>query len=105
MGKRNKQVRRGRCVTPRIEQLAEGVTLYLGDCREILPTLGKVDAVVTDPPYGIDGSSGTINTARGKGNYVEITDTIEDVRAVYVPAIRTCIEIASVVALTPGGPH
>ena len=26
--------------------------LYLGDCRAILPTLGKVDAVVTDPPYG-----------------------------------------------------
>ena len=26
-------------------------TLYLGDCREILPTLPKVDAVVTDPPY------------------------------------------------------
>ena len=26
-------------------------TLYLGDCREVLPTLGKVDAVVTDPPY------------------------------------------------------
>ena len=28
-------------------------TLYLGDCLEILPTLEKVDAVVTDPPYGI----------------------------------------------------
>ena len=28
-------------------------TLYLGDCREVLPTLGKVDAVVTDPPYGL----------------------------------------------------
>ena len=28
-------------------------TLYCGDCLEILPTLGKVDAVVTDPPYGI----------------------------------------------------
>ena len=27
-------------------------TLYLGDCLEILPTLPKVDAVVTDPPYG-----------------------------------------------------
>jgi site-specific DNA-methyltransferase (adenine-specific)/modification methylase len=27
--------------------------LILGDCREVLPTLGKVDAVVTDPPYGI----------------------------------------------------
>ena len=28
-------------------------TLYLGDCLEILPMLGKVDAVVTDPPYGM----------------------------------------------------
>ena len=25
--------------------------LYLGDCRDILPTLPKVDAVITDPPY------------------------------------------------------
>ena len=33
------------------------VTLYQGDCRDILPTLGKVDAVVTDPPYGINHSS------------------------------------------------
>lgn len=35
----------------RIETLAEGVTLYLGDCREILPTLGKVDALITDPVW------------------------------------------------------
>jgi site-specific DNA-methyltransferase (adenine-specific) len=28
-------------------------TLWLGDCMEILPTLPKVDAVVTDPPYGM----------------------------------------------------
>lgn len=28
-------------------------TLYLGDCLDIMPTVGKVDAVVTDPPYGI----------------------------------------------------
>jgi DNA modification methylase len=28
-------------------------TLILGDCREILPELGKVGACVTDPPYGI----------------------------------------------------
>lgn len=32
-------------------------TLYLGDCLEILPTLGKVDAVVTDPPYMINTTS------------------------------------------------
>ena len=36
----------------RIETIGD-CTLYLGDCRDILPTLGKVDAVVTDPPYGI----------------------------------------------------
>lgn len=29
-------------------------TLYLGDCMDVLPTLDKVDAVITDPPYGID---------------------------------------------------
>lgn len=39
-------------------------TLYLGDCRDILPTLGKVDAVVTDPPYGI-GESAAKNRTRG----------------------------------------
>ena len=38
----------------RKETIADGVTLYLGDCREILPTLPKVDAVVTDPPYGVN---------------------------------------------------
>ncbi len=37
----------------RKEQIGDA-TLYLGDCLEILPTLGKVDAVVTDPPYGIN---------------------------------------------------
>lgn len=48
----------------RTEQLADGVTIYLGDCREILPTLPRVDAVVTDPPYGIDiGGAGTIGGA------------------------------------------
>lgn len=36
----------------RVEKIGDA-TLYLGDCREVLPTLGPVDAVVTDPPYGI----------------------------------------------------
>lgn len=35
----------------RKETIAEGVTLYLGDSREILPTIGNVDAFVTSPPY------------------------------------------------------
>jgi site-specific DNA-methyltransferase (adenine-specific) len=35
----------------RVEHIAEGVTLYLGDCREILPGIGSVASIVTDPPY------------------------------------------------------
>jgi site-specific DNA-methyltransferase (adenine-specific) len=34
----------------RVEHIADA-TLYLGDCREVLPTLSGVDAVVTSPPY------------------------------------------------------
>lgn len=41
----------------RIEQIGDA-TLYLADCMEVLPTLGKVDAVITDPPYGIGRGSG-----------------------------------------------
>jgi DNA modification methylase len=33
-------------------------TLYLGDCRDILPMLPRVDAVVTDPPYGVTYATG-----------------------------------------------
>ena len=36
----------------RVETIGDA-TLYCGDYRDVLPTLGKVDAVVTDPPYGI----------------------------------------------------
>ena len=42
----------------------EHCTLYLGDCLDVLPTLGKVDAVVTDPPYGI-GYDASASTQRG----------------------------------------
>jgi len=41
--------------------------LALGDCRDILPTLPKVDAVVTDPPYGIGADKGA---AKASGTIV-----------------------------------
>jgi site-specific DNA-methyltransferase (adenine-specific)/modification methylase len=44
----------------RVETIGDA-TLYLGDCMEILPTLRKVDAVITDPPYGINvAANGTV---------------------------------------------
>jgi len=58
----------------KVETIAEGVTLYLGDCREILPTLGPLSdiALVSDPPYGISyrkGAGGsTLPTGRPSSN-------------------------------------
>lgn len=49
------------------KEVIGNATLYLGDCLEILPTLEKVDAVITDPPYGI-GFSHHGQNVRGIGN-------------------------------------
>ena len=35
---------------------ADGITIYNGDCREVMPYFGRVPAVVTDPPYGINAA-------------------------------------------------
>ena len=51
-------------MTPYYDQ--DGITIYHGDCREILPTLGPVDLVLTDPPYGYGFASGRLSTHRGR---------------------------------------
>ena len=48
----------------RIEHIGDA-TLYLGDCLEILPTLGRVDAVVTDRRMGLGLNTGLL-LIRGK---------------------------------------
>lgn len=80
----------------REETLAEGVTLYLGDCREILPTLGKVDAVVTDPPYSVSvkGSAITSNIAnkgtrnldffKGDDDWTAMTATVKEAASLVI---------------------
>ncbi len=52
----------------RVERIGDA-TLYLGDCLEILPTLSKVDAVVTDPPYSVSlsGASSSFTRIGNKG--------------------------------------
>jgi len=44
-------------VKPYYEDTRAGITIYKGDCREILPSLPPVDLVLTDPPYGIGADS------------------------------------------------
>ena len=61
-------------------------TLYRGDCMDVLPTLPKVDAVITDPPYGIGAgemSLGKWRTSRmEKGAWDSSAPTIETLRAI-----------------------
>lgn len=54
----------------RKEQLADNVTLYCGDCREVVPTLKGVDALISDPPYGIQdliGGYGRTQLSKDRG--------------------------------------
>lgn len=46
----------------------DGQTIIHGDCREVLPELGPVDLVLTDPPYGIDESSAKVTSRQRKAN-------------------------------------
>ena len=47
-----------------------GITIYCGDCREVLPGLEPADLVLTDPPYAVSvsGSQVKSRTARGGRN-------------------------------------
>lgn len=50
----------------RRKEVIGNCTLYLGDCSEILPTLGSFDALVTDPPYGINENSKKVASRSNK---------------------------------------
>jgi len=89
-------------VTQRIETIGD-CTLYLGDCRDILPTLGPVDAVVTDPPYGVSyEGSATKHTGKDGVGYASFNDTPEEIATVCVPAIRAAMALARSGVMTPG---
>ena len=89
------------------EEIIGDARLILGDCRDILPTLGKVDAVVTDPPYGV-GFSGKKavqsggGTIKANGGYISFDDSAENVRSIVVPAIATALSLSRRGAVTPG---
>jgi site-specific DNA-methyltransferase (adenine-specific) len=53
----------------RVETIGDA-TLYLGDCREILPTLNAVDAIVTDPPYSVSVKGSAHVSRPGKGTRI-----------------------------------
>lgn len=77
-------------------------TIYLCDAREVIEWLDGVDCVLTDPPYGISKSRGTINKQRAKGEYLgAFEDTPEYIEMVAVKIIEQCLMRWPTV-LTPG---
>ena len=48
-----------------------GITIYHGDCRTILPHLEPVDLVLTDPPYGI---ARVMKGGKGTGHWTLLSD-------------------------------
>lgn len=85
-----------------VEHLGD-CTLYLGDSSEIIPTLDGIDAVVTDPPYGVnyDGSA-TKDGGRDEGSYASFDDTPDNIKTLIVPIVSSCVERFERVCMTPG---
>ena len=52
----------------RVEHIGDA-TLYLGDCREVLPTLSGIDAVVTDPPWGMKADTDSHRFSGGETSH------------------------------------
>jgi len=51
------------------EEIIGNCRLILGDCLEVLPTLPKVDAVITDPPYGINIANNPVRQMHEKSDW------------------------------------
>jgi DNA modification methylase len=79
----------------------DAVTLYLGDCRDVLPEI-EADVLVTDPPYGIE--LGTQDYRRNHGSYATTADTYEDYVTMVVPVVEGMIARTKRAAVFVG-PH
>ena len=87
-----------------VEKVTIGrATLYLGDCREVLPTLDACDATITDPPYGVD-----LGSTKGSGGahglqlqaYASYADTYENYVTQVVPALMQAMQLTGRAACT-----
>lgn len=73
----------------------EAVTIYCGDCREIVPSLGKFDLLLTDPPFGIGFAAQPTNYQRAAGMKPQAWDDAppdaDTIRALLGAAKQHCI--------------
>lgn len=83
-----------------IEKVTIGnATLYRADCMDVLPTLGKVDAVITDPPYGL-GDKMQGGTWGAKEGFKEMLDW--DAEAPSVISLLAIAELGSACVMWGG---
>ena len=82
------------------------VRLICGDCRDVLPTLapGSVDAVVTDPPYGVMLGTKPNNQRSLSENrqYTSYVDTKENLHSLVGGVLPQAFRVARRTVLTPG---
>lgn len=57
------------------------VTIYHGDCRDVLPIVSPVDLIVTDPPYGVGYDYGDGTDDSPERHWPWMLDTLEIMRA------------------------
>jgi DNA modification methylase len=74
----------------------DGIMIYHGDCRELIPMLPKADAIITDPPYGIGFAAQPTKWQRLAGKLPEAWDNSP---AVFASAL---VELSPVVVLWGG---
>lgn len=99
--------------TPQVEQLANGIAICLGDCREVLAELQSesVDCILTDPPYGNSNHDGDwnarLNEHRGLVNKPIANDSADGMRnivnAMLTHAARLLVKEASACCCFCGG--
>ena len=70
-------------------------TLYLGDCMDVLPTLERVDAVITDPPYSDSTHNNAKSNAGGGGGAKAIDFKAIDFKAIDFKAIESLLDSCS----------
>jgi len=68
-----------------------GITIYHGDCREILPQLGRFDLLLTDPPYGIDACNMTLGAGRKEFIRGDWDKELPDIKSILPSADHLCI--------------
>ena len=82
-----------------------GITIFHGDCREVLPGLDPVDLVLTDPPYGI-GLGKTSGAGAGHGlrldGYATHNDSYGSFVSDVVPRINEALDLAARAAVFTG---